>query len=71
MEDEQKREYGILHKLPTTLEESLAALEENHDLKNALGKVLVDDYIIMKREEKKMLDDMPEQERHVWLVERY
>jgi hypothetical protein len=27
--------------------------------------------VVMKRAEKKMLDEMNEKERHAWLIERY
>lgn len=71
LSDEQRREYSITQRLPTALEQSLTSLGADTDLKKVLGNVLVDDYIAMKRAEKKMLDDMPENERHVWLIERY
>ncbi|GAB7352108.1 hypothetical protein MBLNU459_g2606t2 [Dothideomycetes sp. NU459] len=71
LSDEQRRQKGIERRLPTTLGESLFLLEADDELKDVLGRTLTEDYIAMKRAEEEMLDDMPEHERHVWLVERY
>ncbi|KAK4998348.1 hypothetical protein LTR28_013706, partial [Elasticomyces elasticus] len=62
---------GITNRMPTDLETALKALEADEALRNELGSGLVNDYIVMKRAEQKMLEDMPEDRRRVWLIERY
>jgi glutamine synthetase len=67
----QLDELGIISKMPTSIEQSLQQLEKNDVLKRIMGSRLIDDYVVMKRAEKKMLDEMNEKERHAWLIERY
>jgi glutamine synthetase len=67
----QLHELGIDNKMPTSLEESLQQLEKDEMLRRCLDARLIDDYVVMKRAEKEMLDEMEGKERHAWLVERY
>lgn len=67
----QRAEIGITKRMPASLEESLQHLETAEVLKQYMSAQLVDDYVVMKRAEKQMLDEMDEKERHAWLVERY
>ncbi|KAM0717420.1 hypothetical protein Q7P37_007272 [Cladosporium fusiforme] len=62
---------GISEKLPITIEQSLAALEEDESLIKVIGSDVVNHYVAMKKAELEMLGAMPEHERHVWLMERY
>lgn len=71
MSDAEGYELGIVDKLPTTLAQSLKALESDSILANAVGVDVVDHYVVMKKAEQDMLNEMPEKERHVWLLERY
>ena len=71
MSPEQKKDYGIERRMPANIESALEALEKDSDLKEILGEGFVSDFIAMKKVEQKMLADMPEQERRVWLIERY
>jgi glutamine synthetase len=64
-------QYGITRKLPTTLREATAALSADAELKEALGEVVVRDYLTMKKCEQDMLGKMSEGERREWLIERY
>lgn len=57
--------------MPTTIEQSLAALEEDESLIKVVGSDVVNHYVAMKKAELEMLGAMPERERHVWLMERY
>jgi len=67
----EKQELGITNKLPTSLEQAVEALEHDVKLEQALSPGLVKHYISMKKAEQEMLNDMPEAERRVWLIERY
>jgi glutamine synthetase len=68
---EQRQAYGVTQKMPTRVEESLIALDGDGELREMLADGLVYDYIAMKKSELKMLEDMPEGERRVFLIERY
>jgi glutamine synthetase len=67
----QLEELGITEKMPTSLEQSLQELEKDDMLRRFVSSRLIDDYVVMKRAEKEMLDEMDGEERHAWLIERY
>lgn len=67
----ERQRLGITEKIPKTLEASLAALEENDDMCSILGIGFVDKYIAVKRAETKKLASMGDNERRIWLIERY
>jgi glutamine synthetase len=69
--DEQRAQFGITSKLPSSLKESLAALEKNEVLREALGNTTLEDYLALKRSEMDKLNAMAEQDRRVWLMSRY
>jgi len=71
MSPEEKKDYGIERRMPADIGSALEALEKDSDLKEILAEGLVSDFVAMKKVEQKMLADMPEQERRVWLIERY
>ena len=57
--------------LPKSIGDSLSALESDHALLHILGESFVKTYAAVKRAEKAKLDSMHEEERRLWLVERY
>ncbi|KAK4903521.1 hypothetical protein LTR28_001171, partial [Elasticomyces elasticus] len=61
----------ITNRMPTDLETALKALEADEALQNELGSGLVNDCLVAKRAEQKMLENMPEDRSRVWLIERY
>lgn len=71
LSDEERAALGIVQKLPTSLQQSLAALHSNTVMKQAIGTHLVDHYLAMKEAEQEMLGHMSEKDCHVWLMERY
>lgn len=71
LSDAQRAKLGITRRMPASLEESLHHLETAEILKQVMDPRLIGDYIVMKRAEKQMLDEMDEKERHAWLIERY
>lgn len=64
-------ELGITTKLPTSVEQSLAALENDTKLRDGIGSHVVGHYLAMKRAEQQMLKAMPEDESRTWLMHRY
>ncbi|WP_126548519.1 glutamine synthetase family protein [Dictyobacter kobayashii] len=60
--DEERERFGI-HRLPTTLDDALDALEQDRVLLDALGPLLATSYIAVKREEASFfLEKSPEEE---------
>ena len=71
LSDHDRRKLGIVYKLPKDLNTSLTSLERNQQLKELLGKDSVERYLIVKRAEAKMLEEMTAEERREWIIERY
>lgn len=69
--EEERRELGIVKLMPTKLEKSLAALQEDQILCTMLGKRFIDDYLAVKAGEMANLAGMSPQQRRVWLMSRY
>ncbi|KAJ4291107.1 hypothetical protein N0V90_010305 [Kalmusia sp. IMI 367209] len=63
--------YGILQKMPAGFEEAARALKADSVLGEALAEGFVRDYLLMKESEQKMLAEMSDEARKVWLIERY
>lgn len=70
-ETQLRDEYGVTEKLPTTLESALQALKSDTALVHALDSKIPNDLITMKQAESVMLGAMSEQDRQIWLIERY
>lgn len=70
-EAQLRDEYGVTEKLPTTLESALQALKSDTALVHALDDKIPNDLITMKQAESVMLGAMSEQDRQIWLIERY
>ncbi|OAX83892.1 hypothetical protein ACJ72_01738 [Emergomyces africanus] len=62
---------SITTRLPSSLEESLRALESNLEMQNLMGPDFVRRYIGVRRGEHEMLSAMKEDERRNWLIARY
>ena len=62
---------GITKKLPTTIEEAVKAAESDSELREAMPKGMLEHYLIMKKEEQSMLNEMEDNARRIWLMERY
>ena len=63
--------FGVVQRMPSTLEEALLALMKDSALVEALGHGAVRDYVGMKEIEQRMLAEMGEAERRTYLIERY
>lgn len=68
---EQRLAYGVEEKLPASVEEALDKLNNDGELKEMLAEGLIHDFVAMSIAEQKMLGEMGEAERRVWLIERY
>lgn len=51
--------------------QAIKAADEDSELEQAMSPGMLRHYIAMKRSEQEMLNQMPEQELRVWLMERY
>jgi hypothetical protein len=49
----------------------MKALDADTSLKEALAEDLVKNYLTMKQAEQEMLGKMSDDERRIWLIERY
>ncbi|KAF2758280.1 developmental protein-like protein fluG [Pseudovirgaria hyperparasitica] len=68
---EQLKSYNIHKKMPVDIREAHRALEDDTDLREALPAPFTADYLAMKKVELKLLADMTEENRRVWMIERY
>lgn len=57
--------------LPRSIGDAMKALEADSSLKEALAEDLVENFLIMKKAEQEMLDQMSDEARRIWLIERY
>ncbi|OAG02620.1 glutamine synthetase/guanido kinase [Paraphaeosphaeria sporulosa] len=71
LDEEGRATYGITQKLPVGFAEAAFALVHDDDLVESLGQEFVGDYLAMKKSEHEMLSKMSDEERRVWLIERY
>lgn len=63
--------YGITQKMPGDFAQAASALLGDEALVEALKEEFVGDYLVMKKSEEDMLKKMSDEERRVWLIERY
>ena len=71
MSDKDRKALGISRKISNSLEKSLAALENDEGIIEVLGNELVKPYVALKGGFVEMLKDMDEEQRRLWLMERY
>ncbi|OQE15369.1 hypothetical protein PENFLA_c032G10213 [Penicillium flavigenum] len=67
----QRTTLGITTPLPKSIAQSLEALEKDESLRDILGLNLVSGYLTAKRAESARLLSISEEERRLWLLERY
>lgn len=72
---DEKVELGVGQRLPRSLEEALRILERDDELMRMAScdgeGELVRNWVEVKKAEQEMLDAMGEEDRRVWLIERY
>ncbi|KAH8911823.1 glutamine synthetase/guanido kinase [Coniochaeta sp. PMI_546] len=69
--DNDRKELNVTEMLPATIEEALEALKQDEELTELLGPGLVERYIAVKEAELNLLNEMGEEERRGWIMERY
>lgn len=62
---------GITMKLPRTIEEATEAARADTELEAAMPAGMLHHYLVMKQAEQAMLNQMDDEQRRVWLMERY
>ncbi|KAK5173189.1 uncharacterized protein LTR77_003311 [Saxophila tyrrhenica] len=67
----EKEDLGITKKLPTTIAEAVEAAENDSELERAMPDGMLKHFLAMKKDEQKMLNEMDDGARRVWLMERY
>ncbi|DAA76886.1 TPA_exp: Extracellular developmental signal biosynthesis protein FluG [Trichophyton benhamiae CBS 112371] len=71
LNDDGRKELGITTVMPTSTDESIAALKADTELQELLGKVFVKRYIAVRQGEQRLLNSMSETKRRNWLIEKY
>jgi glutamine synthetase len=71
LDEEGRRRFGIVKRMPGTLGQAMEALKVDGGLREILNSEIVDGYAVMKDSEQRMLGEMGEEERRVWMLERY
>jgi glutamine synthetase len=71
LDEEGRAQFGVMEKMPSSIEEALDALRADSELNEAMAHGLVRHFVVMKESEQRMLERMPEAERRAWLIERY
>ncbi|KND86405.1 Protein fluG [Tolypocladium ophioglossoides CBS 100239] len=71
LSDKQRQDLGLRTKLPSSLQEALAALEKDLELRSLLGEEFVERYVAVKKAEIELLESMDEGSRRQWIMERY
>lgn len=66
----QRRDLGIKSQVPRSFEEALNSFRES-ELRDILGDGVSETYIAVKEAEAELLQQMKENERRQWLIERY
>jgi glutamine synthetase len=71
LDEEGRRRFGIVKRMPGSLGEAMEALKVDGGLREVLSREVVDGYAVVKDGEQRMLGEMGEEERRVWVMERY
>ncbi|KAG8530321.1 uncharacterized protein KY384_004823 [Bacidia gigantensis] len=71
----ERKHLGITEQFPKGIRDALSLLEEELEnvsgLKNALGQDVIRTYVTVKATEMEMLEEMDDERRKNWLIERY
>ena len=71
LSQEEREKYGVVKQFPKGIEEALEYLKEDEWMRGVLGEDIMRVYGDIKEAENDMLEDMEEDERRNWLIERY
>lgn len=68
---EAREKLGIKEKIPASIEEALRCLREDEEMHDALGRMVVEDYLQLKTAEVEVLKGIEPTKRRNWLMELY
>lgn len=68
---QEREDLGVKDLLPTTLDDSLAALDGDRQMHDLMGPIIISSYVSLKRGEAKFLRAMDDNQRRIWLIARY
>jgi glutamine synthetase len=71
LSESEKEELGIAQNLPKSLADAVTAAENDHDLEALMPEGMLKHFLAMKKDEQEMLNKMEDDERQIWLLERY
>ncbi|KAI1419979.1 hypothetical protein F5Y12DRAFT_788615 [Xylaria sp. FL1777] len=71
LSDDQRKALGIEKQFPKNLEEALEALTSDVEMVELIGRDVVERYVAVKKAEIQLLNSVPEEERKMWVMERY
>ncbi|CAK1359533.1 unnamed protein product [Cercospora beticola] len=71
LSEDEKKNLGIIQRLPRSLEEALAAMEADEEFQGLLGREVAMNWLAVEKATMEMLAEMPEAQRRIWLMERY
>lgn len=68
---DERATFGVQEKLPASIHEALAALQDDESLCDMLGSSLVERYVSVKTAEATLLEGRTAEARRKWIIERY
>ncbi|KAI1259215.1 hypothetical protein F5Y18DRAFT_410703 [Xylariaceae sp. FL1019] len=71
LDEEERKALGISEQFPSRLEEALQALEKDGTMNSLLGREVVERYVGVKKGELALLNAMSDEDRRMWVMERY
>ncbi|KAI9905088.1 hypothetical protein N3K66_001617 [Trichothecium roseum] len=71
MSEGERREFGIVERLPGSLSEALDALRTSERFGEVIGRAVVDRQVALKKAEIELLQSMEEAERRQWIIARF
>ncbi|KAK5991369.1 Protein fluG [Cladobotryum mycophilum] len=71
LSDAQRQEFGIVKRLPRSIDESLDALDADKEMHEWMGEALVERYTAVKKAETEFLGSMDDEARKTWIMDRF
>lgn len=71
LSENDRRELHVVKMLPANLKDALEALSADDELVEYMGQEFVDRYVVLKRAEMEMLEEMWADKKRQWIMERY
>lgn len=71
LSENDRKELHVTEMLPASVKEALGALKNDEDMTELLGSELVEKYTAVKEFELEFLSSMKDEEKRLWIMERY